>query len=183
MSNTLDEIRRKLAKLNSKKTLQQLEQELHDQYEFVPTDKYNNDKTMYAELEAQYLASKLRTGIRAAITEKEIDYNVQYEESVVCPECNTGTGYPGEIGHMHHFAVEIFSCVEDKPGEHIIIGGGGFDMTKPNIMVDTNMDQNPSSRRGGILIHFKCEDCGGIQTMQIAQHKGSSLLGWAKNVK
>ena len=145
---------------------------------YCTTTKYNDVGTMYEELQAQYIVSKLRTGIKSAISEKRIDEDLQYQDSVQCPNCFQGSD--AEFSHMHHIGIETFSGKEDHVNEHIIIAGGGIDMPEPNIMVDDNVDQNPSSRRGGILIHFKCEDCDTIQTMQIGQHQGVSLFGWMK---
>lgn len=37
---------------------------------------------------------------------------------------------------------------------------------------------NPSARRDGLRVHFWCEFCGDGLTLNIAQHKGVTLLDW-----
>jgi hypothetical protein len=40
------------------------------------------------------------------------------------------------------------------------------------------VSDNPSRRRDGIAIGFRCEDCGTHAELTMAQHKGQSRIGW-----
>lgn len=47
----------------------------------------------------------------------------------------------------------------------------------------TSGERNPSSRRDGLVISFTCEQCsrddpGDVIELTIAQHKGSTEIGW-----
>ena len=50
-------------------------------------------------------------------------------------------------------------------------------------IVPSSRSRNPSSRRSGMAIQFECEQCGGGTEedgieLTIAQHKGSTEIGW-----
>lgn len=45
--------------------------------------------------------------------------------------------------------------------------------------IANDMNGNPSPRRDGIQINFKCEGCASAGlTMNIVQHKGSTFFEW-----
>lgn len=101
-------------------------------------------------------------------TKQPVDY---FSKTLNCPDCNDQ--------YLHHCGVEVFGRSEDATtGQHItLVGTGAETYIKTE---DSNMRGNPSARRGGILIHFCCEACGSTPTYYFAQHKGNTLVGWAK---
>lgn len=81
---------------------------------------------------------------------------------LLCPHCKGN--------YLHHDKVETFERGEDSPtGIHTTIVGN---MTT----TDTSLTGNPSPRRYGLLIHFRCEQCDAISTLSFAQHKGNTLV-------
>ena len=85
-----------------------------------------------------------------------------YEAELLCPKCDGN--------YLHHEQVEVFECGEDaKTGVHIVVGEG-------KATVDTSLDGNPSSRRHGLKIRFRCEQCGAKPLMSISQHKGNTYF-------
>jgi len=92
----------------------------------------------------------------------KIDHN-----TLLCPSC-------GGI-NLYHEKIEVFSREEDSlKGLHTTI-----ENTFPN--VNTDLRENPSSRRDGMLIHFHCENCGDESTLSLSQHKGSTFIDWKKD--
>jgi hypothetical protein len=84
-----------------------------------------------------------------------------------CPRC----GFAG----LHHTGVLVFDRTEDAVQVTLTSVQGG------KVAVDTNGSNagNPSSRRDGIVLKFECEGCGNAPIeMTIAQHKGSTEIGW-----
>jgi hypothetical protein len=47
------------------------------------------------------------------------------------------------------------------------------------IQQDQTMDGNPSARRGAVVIEFSCEGCGHHSLLEMAQHKGQTLVRWS----
>lgn len=99
---------------------------------------------------------------------------------LVCPDCGAT--------NLHHLSVELFNRDEDNTqGDHITVvvpesHGWGWDNgleAVPQSNVDGDMSRNPSMRRTGIIINFHCEDCGTRPGMTIAQHKGTTHMGWS----
>jgi hypothetical protein len=92
-----------------------------------------------------------------------------YECAIKCPKCGEA------ISSLHHETVKVFNRdSEDKvTGLYTEIRG-----TK----VETRRclpAGNPSSRRGGVVINFSCEQCGpNVGNLCVAQHKGSTFLYW-----
>lgn len=72
---------------------------------------------------------------------------------------------------MHHERIEIFDRNEDAvTGLHVVVEGS-------KVITDTNLHGNPSARRDGIRIHFRCEGCKAKSFMEISQHKGNTYVG------
>jgi len=92
----------------------------------------------------------------------EIDTASSNIPSLKCPDC----GDPW----LHHAGVSFFS------------GGVSDVYVDPNADIETDPDQeNPSSRRSGMLIEFWCEQCGNKEDpfeLAIAQHKGQEHVYW-----
>jgi len=86
-----------------------------------------------------------------------------------CPAC----GY--YFTHQEYY--EIFQCNEDSGGIRTIV-------QLNQTTVDTNMKDNPSSRRDGMRMFFTCEGCHGIDEfvnppmfeLLIYQHKGVTIF-------
>jgi hypothetical protein len=76
-------------------------------------------------------------------------------------------------GHcLHHERVEIFERTEDsRDGLHVVVSAGKAE-------IDDAIGGNPSLRRHGLKIYFRCEFCARKSIFTIAQHKGSSLIDW-----
>lgn len=124
------------------------------------------------EMKQMELFDTLSTGSIFAPKSPMLDYDDAY----ICPVCG---------GHyLHHTGVELFARKEDSSaGCHVtVVGNGkysGGDSDIMNVVEDSNLSGNPSGRRGGIAIHFECEDCGSTPTYHFAQHKGCTFGGWA----
>ena len=91
------------------------------------------------------------------------------EECLACPEC--GDGY------LHQLRVEVFWRDEDAPPAD----QKRVDSRKADHGWEVRFPagrRNPSRRRDGLLVDFVCEQCGGLQTLAIAQHKGNTLVYW-----
>jgi len=84
---------------------------------------------------------------------------------LLCPRCGAD--------NLHHSGVIVFDRPEDAASvTEIRVEGNKVQMNQ------TTGDKNPSSRRDGLSVNFNCEQCGdGIQ-LTIAQHKGSTEIGW-----
>lgn len=101
-----------------------------------------------------------------------------YDNALLCPVCNGN--------NLHHVAVTKYSGTEDA--EHVRVTRTEGDMFS-SIIAPRKTSGNPSSRRGGIVIEFWCENCHGEWNerpanyaenfkLQIQQHKGTTYLDW-----
>lgn len=103
------------------------------------------------------------------------------DEILKCPKCG------GE--HLHHTKVELFnrkedsskglyieSLVEEKPNEKNFSVGNSLDKLKIETILPKG---NPSIRRSGISIFFFCENCDAKPRLDIAQHKGNTILNFS----
>jgi len=114
----------------------------------------------------------------------DLDPRVSQDESELrCPRC-------GSI-NLHHTGVTIFDREEDDD-PLVRIKAVGRSVTTE--IVPATDASNPSTRRHGLAIQFKCENCNwkdepDVIELTVAQHKGSTNLGWrfdplvAKNSK
>ena len=79
-----------------------------------------------------------------------------------CPACGGN--------HLHHFKVDVYERSEDQDsGLHVSVEDG-------KSSEDGNLAGNPSRRRHGLSIHFRCEHCPATPVMTIAQHKGNTWV-------
>ena len=79
-----------------------------------------------------------------------------------CPACNGN--------HLHHEKIEVFERADDEStGVHVSVTNG-------KVIEDKNMTGNTSSRRHGLSIYFKCEQCPATPVLTIAQHKGNTWV-------
>lgn len=102
------------------------------------------------------------------VTSKEIrTADLGGAADLLCPRCG------GD--NLHHGAVTTYDRAEDAPRviETRINGG------KIEINASSAGEDNPSRRRGGLVVDFWCEQCGNApMQLCIAQHKGSTEIGW-----
>ena len=80
----------------------------------------------------------------------------QHEGSLLCPNCG--------FDYISHGKVEVFNRNEDAAtGNHTTVNG-------MKTSKDQCLDGNPSTRRHGLLVYFKCEGCFQVSVLSIAQH-------------
>jgi len=86
------------------------------------------------------------------------------ESILLCPDCGCSL--------LHHGKVEVFDCGEDEEeGNHVIVDGD-------DITVNRSLLGNPSPRRQGLKINFRCEKCNDVKVFVLRQHKGNTFLSW-----
>lgn len=102
--------------------------------------------------------------------------NIGENLNLCCPHCKNVM--------MHQGSVEIFERLEDqKKGTLVIVN------EEKGVTVDTDSDlkNNPSSRRHGLRVYFWCECCGDFDdgkpgsALVIYQHKGTTYVNWESN--
>ena len=87
------------------------------------------------------------------------------ENVIHCPSCN--------CANLHHESVEIFNrSADSNDGTHVHILGH-------EVKTDRDLKSNPSLRRHGLIIHFRCEMCNAKILMKLYQHKGNTFVGMA----
>jgi hypothetical protein len=101
---------------------------------------------------------------------------------LLCPGC--------EGGNLHHADVHVFDCAEDaEVVKRISVEHGADEAGYPalgsakvsmSLVPNDSNSGNPSSQRNGITIMFVCENCSAAPVLEIAQHKGATLVGWAR---
>ena len=90
------------------------------------------------------------------------------DDILPCPQCG---GW-----HLHQERVEVFTREHDDAPSQVIV----VDDSKISIKL---VNENPSSRREGLLIFFSCEECRfGHKgaALAIYQHKGNTYVNWVK---
>ena len=95
------------------------------------------------------------------------DYSIEVDDEGVltCPVC----GYT----NLHQEQTQVFNRDEDRdtPGVAIDESGQTFSLLESG--------RNPSARRGGVRIHFSCEQHEIPKLdLTIVQHKGTTYLAW-----
>lgn len=89
---------------------------------------------------------------------------------VLCPHCGS------EYTRHDNCSVDVWQRPEDSKRDGISIGSDG-----KTTRVDGT--SNPSARRSGLRLTFACEGCPETFVMEIAQHKGLSLVYVTPNAK
>ena len=96
--------------------------------------------------------------------------------SVPCPVCGSHT--------LHQDTVEVFFRKEDaKSGIAVLVQGKAThddDVDLVPVSVSTDQTGNPSPRRDGVAIQFWCEACPATPVLHVLQHKGDTIIEWAK---
>lgn len=89
------------------------------------------------------------------------------KRALVCPVC-------GGI-HLHQVTVEVFErdCEDDDKGLHITVEQNHTDVKYESLR------GNPSPRRQGLMVEFYCEGCCELIRLNVYQHKGHTVVGWA----
>jgi hypothetical protein len=91
-----------------------------------------------------------------------------------CPVCSDSNS-PDVSTYLHHMAVTVYDRAEDteETVRTRVTSGKGSISVIPSCHA-----RNPSSRRGGVVIEFWCEHCGGTYELCFAQHKGMTIVKW-----
>lgn len=98
------------------------------------------------------------------MTPKFQNYEEGFGSELLCP--TFGSNY------LHHDRVEIFECGEDaSQGVHVVVDDG-------KATFDTSLDGNPSKRRHGLKVYFRCEGCRAKTVLSISQHKGNTYVNF-----
>ena len=99
-------------------------------------------------------------------------------DELLCPVC--GGNY------LHQRAVHVFERDQEdsRDGNHVIVDGA-------TVWADRCMYGNPSGRRQGLFIEFKCELCEAARgesaweegtpipfVLAVSQHKGQTVVQW-----
>lgn len=86
---------------------------------------------------------------------------------LLCPVC--GDGY------LHH------RTTTDYAREHEDCDIGRITTVTKNAVITGHgtMENNPSTRRDGLLLSFECESGCNVPCLCIAQHKGSTAIYWS----
>jgi|SRR6516162_1350361 hypothetical protein len=93
------------------------------------------------------------------------------ERTLLCPRCNSE--------HLHQGKVIVYDRSEDAEiiRRTTVDGDSVATETVPNAT-----SGNPSDRRQGLSIEFRCEKCDdpfdAPFQLTISQHKGVTLIGW-----
>lgn len=90
------------------------------------------------------------------------------EAPLLCPECGGR--------NLHHGVVEVFNREGEDSDKGLHVTVSGRDWEDAHKDYDQDLSLNPSSRRDGVLIHLECEGGCGPFVLQIAQHKGETLM-------
>ncbi|MCZ8311975.1 MAG: hypothetical protein O9320_14080 [Magnetospirillum sp.] len=102
-----------------------------------------------------------------------IGIKVGPDEELLCPHC-------GSIS-IHHEHVKVFSRSEDEEKVAVTTITPTTREAASITSVQTTAGKgNPSSRRHGLSISFRCEQCPEKFELDIAQHKGSTYVSWKR---
>ncbi|MBA4067973.1 MAG: hypothetical protein C0501_30575 [Isosphaera sp.] len=85
-----------------------------------------------------------------------------------CPGCG--------FEYLHQQSVEVFERDEDDArGTHVTV-------TRAGAAADADLSGNPSERRQGLKVAFRCEGCWAVSTLALAQHKGHTFVEFLPGV-
>ena len=85
------------------------------------------------------------------------------QQVMLCPFCG------GEYTH-HRFVVSWFRDTEDaKKGIYALVGTG-------QAVLSNEMEGNPSDRRDGFYVNFKCENCAADWELTFEQNRGQTFV-------
>jgi hypothetical protein len=92
-----------------------------------------------------------------------------YNDSLSCPSCG------GEYLHQTHLD-SWFREEDSDTAMHV-------STNQNQARIDNCNTGNPSTRRDGILIRFRCEECPATPSLAIVQHKGCTFFEWRNSLK
>lgn len=89
---------------------------------------------------------------------------------LVCAHCG--------FNYLHHTSITIYNRKEDSDKTTVttVSASGSTEISSTN--QPSNMCRNPSSRRTGLSISFRCENCHKISELTVAQQKGHSRINF-----
>ncbi len=90
-----------------------------------------------------------------------------FAHRLICPRCR------GD--YLHHGAVTVYDRREDD--RWVTLVEVRDKIANPDV-IDNKDSGNPSLRRDGLVIEFRCEGCDSGLELTIAQHKGQSFIAW-----
>ena len=93
------------------------------------------------------------------------DHN--FEGALLCPRCKES--------YLYQTKVEVFEPTTEDAEEGIYAA-----IDEDSVHVGKGMEGNPSSRRQGLVISFKCEFCFHFEDVRLGiyQHKGQTYMEW-----
>ncbi len=94
---------------------------------------------------------------------KFADYTENWGATLSCPNCQSI--------YLHHERVEVF-----YRGKEDAVEGIHTTILDGKVTTNTSLQGNPSRRRDGLAIHFRCEDCKKKSKLTVAQHKGNTVV-------
>lgn len=100
------------------------------------------------------------------LTYVQLDHEASPGESWLRCTCGESTG-------LHQDQVTVFNRDGEDSDSGLCVHVDGQDCQQSG-----GMNGNPSDRRDGLLIGFWCEYCGQRSTMDIHQHKGTTVVRW-----
>ena len=97
--------------------------------------------------------------------------SISMDGNLACPHCS------GD--YMHQEAVKVYS--RPKDANQVIVTTVTADSVERRATTTveiTDGSGNPSARRHGVTIHFRCENCGNMSDLVLGQHKGLTEVSW-----
>ena len=83
---------------------------------------------------------------------------------LICPKCKGN--------HLHHEEVTVYERHDEDSST------GSITSSELGKLFNVPMDKNPSKRRNGLTIRFRCEFCSADPELAIIQHKGCTYIHW-----
>ncbi len=88
---------------------------------------------------------------------------------LLCPKCSSS--------YLTHDAVHVFNRKRNsKYGQHVTVYYG-------DIHQDTYMTDNPSPKRSGVRLKFRCEECTTWFYLVLSEHEEGTKIFWEKAEK
>lgn len=93
---------------------------------------------------------------------------------LLCPNC--GSSY------LDYERIQIYERDEEDSdvGLHVDVHWKGHPLldSRPAVTIDGDLQGNPSDRRQGMTLTFRCENCDPLCHLDISQHKGMMYFNW-----
>lgn len=100
-----------------------------------------------------------------------LEYNYSADAALVCPLCKGA--------HLHQEEVAVYQRTGEDEEDGVCVS-----VHAAEACVSLDMEHNPSFRRDGLLITFRCEGCseedGKYPQLAVFQHKGTTYLKWQR---